>query len=457
MLSFSIYSLIIYGILGAIIYHYIPQKYRGIFLSVFSILVCTVWMRGAVTCLIFAISVGIACSKLMDRCINPGRRKWILGAGISILIFNLLCHKLLYSYFVGNKTYEGNSFVTFVMPLGLSYYSFKIISYLIDRYIGKITNATFWEFVSYVSLFTQIASGPISRYEEVDVNSSIDVEPKLVYEAVYRLTKGLFYKLVIADRLSTYTITVMNDYNSYSSMALWMAMLLFSIELYADFAGYSEIAIGLCCLFGFNVKENFRNPYFSSSFREFWNRWHISLSTWLRDYVYIPLGGNRKGNLRKAVNVFIVFLVSGIWHGHNICYILWGIWHGILNILSPKAIKRKCNIRIGRIVTFLLVSLGWLCFRLESVADICSYLDGMINRWSLSLGDIVSSIMPFSGDMSCVAKVLTIGLFILFTTILEWNEYRGHTINKDLRLGFYIISVILFGCMGMTGFIYANY
>ena len=238
MLSFSIYSLIIYGILGAIIYHYIPQKYRGIFLSVFSILVCTVWMRGAVTCLIFAISVGIECSKLMDRCINPGRRKWILGVGISILIFNLLCHKLLYSYFVGNKTYEGNSFVSFVMPLGLSYYSFKIISYLIDKYIGKITNATFWGIVSYVSLFTQIASGPISRYEEVDVNSSIDVEPKLVYEAVYRLTKGLFYKLVIADRLSTYTITVMRDYNSYSSMALWMAMLLFSIELYADFAGY---------------------------------------------------------------------------------------------------------------------------------------------------------------------------------------------------------------------------
>lgn len=457
MLSFSIYSLIIYGILGAIIYHYIPQKYRGIFLSVFSILVCTVWMRGAVTCLIFAISIGIVCSLLLGACNNPVRRRWVLGTGISILVMNLLSHKWVYSIIVGNTTYEGNNLVAFVMPLGLSYYSFKIISYLIDRYNEKMNNATIWGFVSYVSLFTQIASGPISRYEDVDVNSSLAVEPDLVYEAVYRLTKGLFYKLVIADRLSTYTITVMRDYNSYSSMALWMAMLLFSIELYADFAGYSEIAIGLCYLYGFKVKDNFRNPYFSPSFREFWNRWHISLSTWLRDYVYIPLGGNRRGKLRKAANVLIVFIISGIWHGNNLCYILWGLWHGILNILSPKEIKRKCNICIGRIVTFLLVSLGWLCFRLESVADICNYLDGMINRWSLSLGDIVSSIMPFSGDMSCVAKLLTIGLFILFTTILEWNEYRGHKINKDLRLGFYIISVILFGSMGMTGFIYANY
>lgn len=457
MLSFSIYSLIIYGILGAIIYHYIPQKYRGIFLSVFSILVCTVWMRGAVTCLIFAISVGIACSKLMGRCINPGRRKWILGAGISILIINLLCHKLLYSYFVGNKTYEGNSFVSFVMPLGLSYYSFKIISYLIDRYIGKITNATFWGFVSYVSLFTQIASGPISRYEDVDVNSSLAVEPDLVYESVYRLSKGLFYKLVIADRLSTYTITVMRDYNSYSSMALWMAMLLFSIELYADFAGYSEIAIGLCYLYGFKVKDNFRNPYFSLSFREFWNRWHISLSTWLRDYVYIPLGGNRRGNLRKTVNVLIVFLVSGIWHGNNFCYILWGFWHGMLNILSPKTINRKCNIWLGRILTFMLVSVGWLCFRLQTVTDILNYLGGMLTRWSLSLGDIISCIMPFSGDMSCVAKVLTIGLFIVLATILEWSEYMGHRLNKNMRLVFYIVSVVLFGSMGANGFIYANY
>ena len=157
------------------------------------------------------------------------------------------------------------------------------------------------------------------------------------------------------------------------------------------------------------------------------------------------------------MNVLIVFLVSGIWHGNNFCYILWGFWHGILNILSPKTINRKCNIWLGRILTFMLVSVGWLCFRLQTVTDILNYLGGMLTRWSLSLGDIISCIMPFSGDMSCVAKVLTIGLFIVLATILEWSEYMGHRINKNIRLVFYIVSVVLFGSMGANGFIYANY
>ena len=457
MLSFSINSLIIYGILGAILYHYIPQKYRGIFLSVFSMVVCTIWMRGAVVCLIFAMAVGIVTFKIIDAVNSPSGKRLALGVGILILIVNLMSHKVIYSYITGKDSLVCDDILQYIMPLGLSYYSFKIISFLIDSYKGRISNITYTDYITYVSLFAQIASGPISRYDETDISSSSYINSEQINEAIYRISKGLFYKLVIADRLSMYTMTVMSDYSSYPSMALWMAMILFSVELYADFAGYSEIAIGICCLFGFRVKDNFRNPYFSVSFREFWNRWHISLSTGLRDYVYIPLGGNRRGNLRKTVNVLIVFLVSGIWHGNNFCYILWGFWHGILNILSPKTINRKCNIWIGRILTFMLVSIGWLCFRLQTVTDILNYLGGMLTRWSLSLGDIISCIMPFSGDMSCVAKVLTIGLFIVLATILEWSEYMGHRINKNIRLVFYIVSVVLFGSMGANGFIYANY
>ena len=153
-------------------------------------------------------------------------------------------------------------------------------------------------------------------------------------------------------------------------MALWMAMLFFSIELYADFAGYSEIAIGLCCLFGFNVKENFRNPYFSSSFREFWNRWHISLSTWLRDYVYFPLGGSRKGKVKTYLNLMITFLVSGIWHGANLTFLVWGALHGIYQVIYRiwhKHIKWKMPKILGIMITFTAVAFAWIFFRAESV------------------------------------------------------------------------------------------
>lgn len=451
IIEFSVFTLILYGILGAVLYRFIPAKWRALYLTLISLCIYTMWTGLGVVLLILEILIGWSAVSLLgsQKCRFT---RGVLAVSVTIIVGILLAHK----YALGNRLFfSDNDAASLIIPLGLSYYSFKIISSIVDAYKGKISKISFFEYTTYVSIFTQIVSGPISRADEFEIRddkNSIDIT-----EATSRIIRGLFYKYVIAERLSVYTLTVMRNYSSYNSLALIMAMFFYSIQLYADFAGYSDIAIGLCELYGFKVRDNFRLPYFSKSIKEFWTRWHISLSSWLKDYIYIPLGGNRKGKIRQKINIIIVFLISGIWHGSTMTYILWGIWHGIWNLLSPRTWRNKCSVVVSTVMTYIIVALGWLCFSLDTIADVWHYIIRMFSQWSISMDAIVTAVMPFSGDYSCVAKFIVIVGLIIVTAILEWREYSGRKVNVFIRSMMYMSALILFGVFGAGSFIYANY
>lgn len=452
--KFNIYALIVIGILGALPYRFVAIKYRAVYLAFLSIFIYILWGSWATILLLTEILAGWVSYTSISRKQDIHKKNQYMVALIAFVTIILLAYKYIFANIMEHKYTD---VLALVVPIGISYYSFKIISFIADVYWGKIEYVKFTDYVAYISLFPQIALGPISRYDEIEPYLCAKVSFLELRQAGYRICKGIFYKFVIANRLSAYNNTVFIGYKNYPSIALIMAVFFYGIELYADFCGYSEIAIGICELYGFKIRDNFKQPYFSVDIKDFWKRWHISLSSWLRDYIYIPMGGNRKGKIRQKLNIFVVFLVSAVWHGNTIPYLIWGMWHGILNIMPTMKTEKKSIRIISTIFTFVAVNIGWLCFRFEDINDILSYIYLMFSSFSISYENIVSSIMPFSRDYSSLAKLLTILLLILVTSIMELQEHKEVALKKESRAIIYIIAIVFFGVFGQNGFIYAGF
>lgn len=286
--------------------------------------------------------------------------------------------------------------VTFnlLLPVGISFYTFQTLSYVIDVYRGDVgAERHFGYYATYVSFFPQLVAGPIERSS--NLLPQIKSEKRFNYDkSVYGLRMmliGFFKKIVIADNLAIYVDEVYKNVDAYHGFSLLMVVLFFSLQIYYDFSGYSDIAIGSAKLMGIDLMTNFESPYFSKSVKEFWGRWHISLSSWLRDYIYIPLGGNRVGKARHKINLLITFLASGLWHGANWTYILWGMVHGVAQMLSIKSVNNsdkmiKIPSWLKVCVTFVFCNLAWVLFRAETLHDafyvyqnmLCGINDGII-------------------------------------------------------------------------------
>ena len=358
---------------------------------------------------------------------------------------------------------SGIGITSLIMPLGLSYYAFKIISYLVDVYTGKTQAETsFINYSNYVAFFPQIICGPISRINELGVQLKDLKRPdrQKIENGVYLIITGVFKKIVIADRVSFYVRRVFDSPDSFPALALWIAAFFYTIEIYCDFAGYSEIVIGICNLMGIECGPNFKNPYFSYSITDFWDRWHISLSGWLRDYIYIPLGGNRRGNLRKKLNILITFLVSGIWHGAGLTFTLWGIWHGILSCIPIKKSKNVI-IRAGQIlITFVLVMFGWIMFNSYTAAGGIQYIMGMFKELSFGMDSIIASVMPMTNDYSCLSFLLITIAVIFAEFLMELREISSAELSsgtKCTRSVILIIMIVMLGTWGQNSFIYAGF
>ena len=298
-----------------------------------------------------------------------------------------------------------------VLPVGISFYTFQALSYTVDVYRKDITaEKNILKYALFVSFFPQLVAGPIERSKNLleqvrDLSVRQLWNGRKVLEGFIIMVWGYFMKLVIADRISILVDNVFDHYFMHNSVALFLGALGFTIQIYCDFASYSTIAVGAAKIMGFELMENFDTPYFSKSIKEFWRRWHISLSGWFRDYLYIPLGGNRKGKFRTYANLMITFLVSGLWHGASWHYVIWGGIHGLYqiigDILSP--IKKKILImgnvntsaisyRIGQtLLTFFMVMLAWIFFRAETLGDAVKYIIRLFSQfdpWSLFNGNI---------------------------------------------------------------------
>lgn len=287
--------------------------------------------------------------------------------------------------------------LNWAIPIGISFFSFQAIGYLFDVYYGKEkAERSITDYILFVSFFPQIASGPISKASEL-LPQIKKVRP-FVYsqarEGLKLLLWGMFLKVVVADRLGLYVNIIYENYTHYSGFNIFIATILYSFQIYADFAGYSLMAIGIAKTLGFDLINNFQRPYCSISITDFWRRWHISLSRWLKDYVYIPLGGSRCGKLRNYYNILITFLVSGIWHGANWTFVVWGLLHGMAQIgekhLSIQVLKdNRMAVRLARIfLTFAFINFTWVFFRMNTLEDACLLMQRIV--FSFSEGNVLT-------------------------------------------------------------------
>ena len=314
--------------------------------------------------------------------------KIMSGLGIIMLALILFGWKYIYALASALSVELPERFVSIGIPVGLSFFIFQAISYLADISMKRTdVQINPFRFALYMMWFPKWMSGPIERKGEFD--RQIDncertrfLDKDKWTRAMSYVVWGLFMKLVIADRLGVVVDTVFADIPAYGAGVTMLASLLYTIQIYCDFAGYTNTMIGVSSIFGIELTQNFRLPYLAENIVEFWRLWHISLSSFLKDYVYIPLGGNRKGQLRKAINTLIVFFVCGMWHGAGLNFIVWGLLHGILNVASASIKKSKAVFLVkgwsGRIITFCLVSFAWIFFRASSLKESLVFIKNMI-------------------------------------------------------------------------------
>jgi D-alanyl-lipoteichoic acid acyltransferase DltB (MBOAT superfamily) len=330
----------------------------------------------------------------------------------------------------GNEE-NGNSIIRIILPVGISFYTFQTLSYTIDIYRRQLTpTKSVITFLTFVSFFPQLVAGPIERAGRLipQFEKKFEFNYHQASSGMKMMLWGLFKKVVIADQAAVLVNAVYQTPESYDGFSLIIATLLFGFQIYCDFSGYSDIAIGTARLFGIELMTNFRTPYFASSIKDFWHRWHISLSTWFRDYVYIPLGGNRKNNFRKHLNILITFTLSGLWHGANITFVVWGFLHGFLyfieSLISPnKFINKKAITFAGIISTYLAVNFLWIFFRAENWTQAKNIIEIIFKRQKGG-SESITSLLLDSGILTEPGRMLIFifPFFILSEILLTKKE-----------------------------------
>lgn len=370
-----------------LLYYYGNTFFRNVTLLAFSLLFYA-WGEGVYLLLmVISIVCNFFFGLLIGRKDNFNKRKIILFIAV---VFNLaLIFYFKYSSFlvsVINDLFSLTINTTAVhLPLGISFFTFQSISYLVDVYREEVpSQKKIINLGLYISLFPQLIAGPIVRYSDINLQlKSREHTFEKFSNGIYRFTIGLVKKMVIANPLGYVADQIFAMESSDLSMPLsWVGILCYSFQIYYDFSGYSDMAIGLGKMFGFKFEENFDHPYISRSIQEFWRRWHISLSTWFRDYLYIPLGGNRLGKKRLVFNLFVVFFLTGFWHGASWNFIFWGLFHGLfISIERIQKVKDyiKKNSIISHIYTLFIVVIAWVFFRAQDLFSSFSYLFNMFN------------------------------------------------------------------------------
>lgn len=405
---------------------------------------------------------------------SPKPKFWLtLNIVINLLILGVFKY---FNFFVGSFCdlfgLTNSIAIKVILPVGISFYTFQALSYSIDVYRKRIEpTRDIVAFFAYVSFFPQLVAGPIER--ATNLLPQFERQRTFNYEeavdGMRRILWGLFKKIVVADNCATYVDQVWNNYTNECGSTLALAAILFAFQIYGDFSGYSDIAIGSAKLFGIRLKDNFLTPYFSRNVAEFWKRWHISLNTWFVDYVYIPLGGSREGRWRTIRNTFVIFLLSGLWHGANWTYVTWGLYHALLFV--PLILIGRTKTYSGTatwkqvpqiLLTFALVVLGWIIFRAPSIADAWGYICGMF-QWG-TLRSVYRFFIPSN------LYIWPKNILILICICVEWlGKNKPHSLAnieklpllkyRFLRILMYALAFIsiLFFRGGLHPFIYFQF
>ena len=401
------------------------------------------------------------------------RRWWLVGSILANLaiLFLFKYYNFLTGVLTDVLTTTGLSVSMprfhLLLPVGISFYTFQALGYTIDVYRGAVrAERDLPTYALFVSFFPQLVAGPIERSGRLlpQFREQHHVTYGNVTSGLRMMAWGYFMKLVVADRCGLYVDAVFDNVTMHNGGTCLLASLLFPFQIYGDFAGYSLIAIGTARVLGFRLMENFHSPYLSCSVGEFWHRWHVSLSTWFRDYVYIPLGGNRVGRPRQYVNLLVTFTVSGLWHGANWTFLCWGAFHGLL-LCMEKALgigqqRYKGLSWLSHLaLTFLLVSMGWVLFRSASLSDALTVYTSILTN--LSVPDL-SFAMFTEICTALVAIAVLMGSEVMEETgICSRQSHRPHPIyRRTVRLSAVVVqvaSILLFGVLGGDQFIYFQF
>lgn len=462
-----------------IVYWLIPAKFnqwRKVFLIVASYLLYMNWKPAFAVVLLGVTMVtywGGQVLQVQDeefKVQESSRRKRLVWLFALLGLLPLLVFK--YYNFINDSLSAGLDSIglqfalpglNWAVPVGISFFTFQAVGYMLDVYHNRVkAEKNLLDYVLFVSFFPQVTSGPISTAEELmpQIKAIHRFDYNQGRQGLKWLLWGMFIKLVIADRLGMFVDTVYANYVHYNGTTCFVASLFYTIQIYCDFAGYSLMAIGIAATLGFNLINNFRRPYFAISITDFWKRWHISLTRWLTRQVYIPMGGSRCSKARTYWNIFVTFLVSGIWHGANWTFIVWGAMHGVLQIIEKalgwqKYEGKKWGVRAVRIIiTFLLVNFAWVFFRMPNISEAF----GMIGRIFTVIGK------PDLSDLSAtVLVIIPISLVILIFKDLK-DEYFSHVLRflntKVIRWCVYLFLfcfILLFGVLDGGQFIYGQF
>lgn len=409
-------------------------------------------------------------------------RKLVLVSGIIVNIAVIFYFKY-FDFFIENiNTIFGKSFVlrNIALPLGISFFTFQQISYLVDSYRGETKNYTFDEYALFVSFFPQLVAGPIVLHNEAvpqfrDLSKRHFI-PQNFSKGMYVFSIGLFKKVIIADTFGCAVTYGFGTIPSLSSMDAILVSLSYTFQLYFDFSGYCDMASGIGSMFNVELPQNFNSPYKASSITDFWNRWHMSLTRFLKTYIYIPLGGNRKGKLRTYINIMAVYIVSGIWHGANWTFILWGIFHGFFNCMD-RLLKRHWE-KLSKItqwfITFVLIDVLWVIFRADSIASAKLFIKNMCSLSSFTInGELYDSFnlvelsyleekIPFLNYLSSHITGFNLWLFIFGAFFIVLNvknskerEFKPTILNMLLVVILIVWSVVSFA--GISTFLYFDF
>ena len=480
-MSFNSITFAVFLVAVFLIYWSVPPKHRWILLLVSSYYFYMSWNTIYIFLIFFTTVISYLCGRLLAGTQSKNKKKAILfcSASVSLGILFLFKYFNFFAdiFFMGARLFSlpvHPVTLSLLLPVGISFYTFQTLSYVIDVYYGKAeAEKHFGKYAVFIAFFPQLVAGPIERTE--NLLPQIKEEHVFRYEdAVYGLRQmlwGFFKKIVIADTLSYHVDFIYDTPFSYRGGVFLIATFFFSIQIYCDFSGYSDIAIGTARLFGIRLMENFRSPYLSKSVHEFWRRWHIPLSSWFRDYVYIPLGGNRRGHIRKQLNTLLTFLLSGLWHGADVTFVFWGGIHGFGQIAENTFLRKRSRrfSWLSRLAVLLFVTFAWIFFRANTLQE-ASYIIRMM-FWGISnpvryLWDGLTGIGIRPGMRTIT--YLKIGVPLLALFIVDWISRDRDLFSevskcpKAVRLGIYYLMgfVLIFYCfqnIGENQFVYFQF
>lgn len=397
-----------------------------------------------------------------------GKKKFLMVSGVLLAFLPLTIFKyynFLLSALSGALAFIGVQVgmpgMNWIVPLGISFFTFQAVGYLWDVYYQKVkAEHSWWDYMLFVAFFPQIASGPISKYKDLmpQIKAMRQFDSARVLQGGKCFLWGMFLKVVLADRLGLLVDSILPHYENQTGASCALAAVLYSFQIYGDFAGYSLMAVGVGRMLGFELVNNFNRPYFAATVTEFWKRWHISLTKWLTDYVYIPLGGSRCSKSRNYYNIIVTFLVSGIWHGANWTFIVWGLLHGLFQIVEKGLGWQKCgnaHVRPFRVVfTFLLVTVAWVFFRMPTLEDGCGVLLKICTEFGhLSLSSPRSQILL---SFSALAVVCVVEASEKHGARFSLLNHKSAVVRWATCLVL-VSSILLCGVLDAGSFIYVSF